>query len=84
MQKILTGLLPRSWAQPMETESREWMTRCSCGQEQSVWDAGGIRWKAKGTPKRLMNCPACGTQSMQTLYRKRPEDELGRGGGTFG
>ena len=51
LQKLLVNLLPRSWAKDMEAQSRAWMIRCPCGYEQSVWEAGGIRWKAAGTPK---------------------------------
>ena len=43
----------------MEADSRLWMLRCSCGFEQSWWDAGGIRWKAVGNPRRWKQCPQC-------------------------
>lgn len=44
----------------MERESREWKMVCPCGRAISVWDAGGIRWKAAGNPVRLARCPRCG------------------------
>ncbi len=40
IQRIVTALVPRSLAASMEAESREWMMRCPCGYEQSLWDAG--------------------------------------------
>jgi hypothetical protein len=31
----------------------------ACGREASIWDLGGIRWKAAGAPRRRLNCSAC-------------------------
>jgi DNA-directed RNA polymerase subunit M/transcription elongation factor TFIIS len=60
IQKFLLAVFPSKWAQSMEAESRAWIVKCpSCGHERSVWEMGGIRWKAAGTPKRYMSCPAC-------------------------
>jgi len=54
----------------MEAESRAWMVRCPCGFERSVWDMGGIRWKAAGKPRQYMLCQSCGKLSWHTIYRK--------------
>jgi hypothetical protein len=44
----------------MEAESRAWIARCeTCDGERSIWDLGGIRWKASGSPRRRLKCPAC-------------------------
>ena len=43
---MFVALLPKKWAGSMERESRTWMARCSCGFERTIWEAGGIRWKA--------------------------------------
>jgi hypothetical protein len=59
IQRFFTAILPRSWAASMEAESRAWKLRCPCGAEQSVWDAGGIRWKAAGKPRRWLKCSKC-------------------------
>jgi hypothetical protein len=69
-QKLITRLVPRRWAESMEAESRTWMMRCPCGHEQSVWEAGGIRWKAAGNPRRRARCPGCGEVTWQQLYKK--------------
>ena len=59
VQGLVTALVPRSWAQAMETESRAWIARCEdCGTERSIWDLGGIRWKAAGNPRRRFTCPS--------------------------
>jgi hypothetical protein len=59
-QTFFLCILPRKWGESMEAESRAWKFRCPCGFEQSWWDAGGIRWKAAGHPRHLMQCPRCG------------------------
>lgn len=72
IQKFLMAILPASWARSMEAESRSWVVRCTCGYERSVWDSGGIRWKASGTPKRYQLCMACGQLTWHTVFRKPP------------
>jgi hypothetical protein len=69
-RRWLLGLLPQKWADSMEAESRTWMMRCpNCEHEVSVWDAGGVRWKAAGRSKRLLRCQACGQVDMHLVYR---------------
>ncbi|MGD9646001.1 MAG: hypothetical protein AB7U73_09825 [Pirellulales bacterium] len=59
-QRFVKLVLPARWATAIERESRQWMMRCGCGHETSVWDAGGIRYKSAGKPRRLARCPHCG------------------------
>ena len=55
----------------MEAESRAWMVRCPhCGFERSVWDMGGIRYKAAGTSRNYMRCPSCGKRGWNKIYFK--------------
>jgi hypothetical protein len=71
LQKLFTLLVPRSWAADMEAESRRWVAHCDvCGHERSIWDLGGIRWKAVGNPRRWMRCPQCGKTSWHVVQRK--------------
>jgi hypothetical protein len=52
----------------MEAESRAWKARCEvCRSERSVWDLGGIRWKAAGNPRRRLPCGNCGRVTWQVL-----------------
>jgi hypothetical protein len=44
----------------MEAESRQWLAECPCGSSRSIWELGGIRWKAAGQPRKLLRCPKCG------------------------
>lgn len=71
IQKIFTSVLPASWAKSMEADSRLWFMQCGkCSLEQSIWDLGGIRWKAKGESRNLKKCLACGEQTWHKTYRK--------------
>ena len=55
----------------MEAESRAWMVQCpKCGSERSVWDMGGIRYKAAGTSRWLKRCPSCGRLVWMKVYWK--------------
>ena len=70
IQKLLKTILPRTMIEDIETESRSWEVKCSqCGYERSIWNTGGIRWKAKGKPKRLMHCPKCGKYHWHTVHK---------------
>lgn len=71
IRKIVIALVPRKTAGRIEAESRRWFFHCEiCGNEQSIWDAGGIRAGAKGTPRIRRSCSACGQKSWQRLSRK--------------
>ena len=70
IQQFLTAVLPGEWADDMRAESLTWMMRCTCGFERSIWESGGIRWKARGSPRRLRICSQCGQLTLHTVYRK--------------
>ncbi len=73
LRKLLFLLMPDR-AADIEAESREWMLQCQrCGYEVSVWDSGGIRYKARGKPRRYGKCRNCQQRSWLTLYRKQNE-----------
>ena len=67
IQKFLMAVLPRAWAEDMKNESEHWILRCTCGHQRTTWEVGGIRWKAKGSPKRLLSCPKCGQNTWHSL-----------------
>jgi hypothetical protein len=70
IQTIIFLLVPASWAKSIEDESRAWAFECAkCDHRQSVWDAGGVRWKARGNPKSYRRCVACGKSGWQRLSR---------------
>jgi hypothetical protein len=76
LQDLLHAIVPRRWADEMEAESRSWMLRCdACGLERSVWETGGVRWKAAGRSSRLMRCAQCDRATWHTLYRTQAESQ---------
>lgn len=64
-QALVLRFLPHAKA-----ESQDWMLRCPCGGEVSFWDIGGIRYKAKGNPRKLWRCKNCGNLTWHSVYRK--------------
>lgn len=52
----------------IEYESSLWMVACPCGWEQSVWDLGGVRYRAKGTKTQLRRCDSCGKRELHQVY----------------
>lgn len=71
MQKFFMKVLPKKWAESMEAESRAWIARCPCGFEQSIWELGGIRWKAAGKDHQYFRCSHCGKWHWHTIYKKQ-------------
>ncbi|NML07318.1 hypothetical protein [Sphingomonas sp. G-3-2-10] len=70
----LVRLLPRRWAGAIERESREWKIACvRCGGERSVWDTGGVRYRASGEPRVPIRCRSCRTTSIGRIYRRRSD-----------
>lgn len=70
IQRFFTFILPRSWAESMEADSRKWMLKClRCGFERSFWDMGGIRWKATGNQRNYIKCSSCGKRSWHQAYK---------------
>lgn len=61
---------PRTYV-AMEAESREWIVHCpKCGHEVSVWDIGGIRYKAAGEPVWRRRCLGCGEVANLKVRRR--------------
>jgi hypothetical protein len=68
-QRFFKAVFPQKWFEAAEASSRAWMVRCPCGAEKSVWDMGGVRWKARGKSWWLMRCPSCGQRRWHTVER---------------
>ena len=69
IQKFFTAIFPTKWAQAMEADSRTWMVRCPCGFARSVWELGGIRWKARSKQRWFVKCPKCTRRSWHKVAR---------------
>ena len=74
IQKFFMAVLPTRWAEDMRAESERWRIRCcTCGASRSVWETGGIRWKAASAGKRiLVQCSRCGELRAATMELASP------------
>lgn len=69
-QRLITRLVGPETAAAMEAHSRAWLVRCSkCGHERSIWELGGIRYRAVGEPRTLLRCPACGERGWHQIAK---------------
>jgi predicted RNA-binding Zn-ribbon protein involved in translation (DUF1610 family) len=69
-QRLFRRLLPGR-AEDIERESRAWMLICTnCGFERSVWEMGGVRYKAKGSQRVRGKCPSCGESGWHRMERR--------------
>ena len=61
LRNIILKVLPAKARAAAIAESREWMIICpSCGSKKSVWDTGGLRWKARASDQRTLGrCSTC-------------------------
>lgn len=62
IQRLCSAVLPGRWMESIRAESEAWRIRCTgCNQSRSIWDCGGIRWKAASAGKRtIVRCSQCG------------------------
>jgi DNA-directed RNA polymerase subunit M/transcription elongation factor TFIIS len=73
IRNIFLRLMPGRAAE-IEQQSRSWIVECpKCGHKVSVWDSGGIRYKARGKPRRYGRCVNCRQRSWLRLYQKQGE-----------
>ena len=70
LQRFFVTIFPKAWSESMEAESRSWIALCECGHGQSIWDLGGIRWKAAGHPSRRFYCPKCQCATWHTVVKE--------------
>jgi predicted RNA-binding Zn-ribbon protein involved in translation (DUF1610 family) len=75
MQWLILSWMPKQWAESARADSMKWRYRCpKCGHTRSVWEIGGIRWKARGNSRTFFRCPQCGRRSWHTFsYVDDPE-----------
>ena len=70
MQRFFTRFAGAETAAAMEAHSRAWLVECpNCGHERSIWDLGGIRYKAVGNPRMRMRCPKCGQAGWHKVHK---------------
>jgi hypothetical protein len=71
IQRIVMAICPKGLADSIRDESNRWQIRCDkCGNAQSYWDVGGIRWKSASKSKRiLIRCRKCDRIHMAAVER---------------
>jgi hypothetical protein len=69
LRELILRVVSPATAARMEADSRSWRIRCPDGHERSMWEAGGIRWKAAGSPRKLIYCPDCKRWRWHRVYR---------------
>lgn len=69
-QRFVLWLMPGR-AEAIERETREWRVTCpNCGHERSLWDLGGVKYKAKSKGERLRRqCENCGQSGWHPVRR---------------
>ena len=72
--RFLRFVLPARAFSAVKAGTKQWLAECRCGHKQDYWNAGGVRYKAAGEPRRLCHCPVCGKGTMQKI-RKKSESE---------
>lgn len=68
--KFLSCLLPRRAFDALRMGTKAWLEECPCGNKRDLWDAGGLRYKASGEPRRLVLCQVCGKRTLHKIRRK--------------
>jgi hypothetical protein len=72
IRSLVFAVVSKKTAAAMEAESRRWVMTCPCGFETSIWEMGGIRYKAIGTPWKIARCAKC-RRIITGFLTKRPE-----------
>ncbi len=52
-QKFFKFFVSNEKFEKMKSESMLWVFQCDCGNEFSIWEARGIRNKARGEPLKI-------------------------------
>jgi len=69
-QRLVTRFVGPEMAAAIEAHSRAWLLCCPhCGDERSIWEIGGIRYKAVGESRNLLRCPSCGRSGWHKLHK---------------
>ena len=72
-QRLILSLVSPRLAEAMEQDSRLWTMRClTCGSEISIWEAGGVRYRAAKRSRTLYRCLKCSRIRCHEVYKKGP------------
>jgi len=69
-QRLFSRLVDAETFAAMEAHSRGWFARClKCGHRRSIWELGGLRYKASGSSLTRLHCPGCARATGHTLEK---------------
>lgn len=70
-QKLFKMFVSDATFAAMQAESKTWKVKCArCNHKSSIWEMGGIRYKAAGNKKLYRPCPNCGERSWHSVYKE--------------
>lgn len=70
-QRLVKWFTSAARFEDMMRESKTWVFTCKhCGQLSNIWEAGGIRYKAKGNPSTYVKCIHCGKSGMNSISKQ--------------
>jgi DNA-directed RNA polymerase subunit RPC12/RpoP len=73
--RFLKFILPARAFNAIRADTKKWLVECPCGHKRDLWDAGGVRYKATGSPKEIARCPACGNRTWHAARKKTEEEK---------
>jgi hypothetical protein len=68
--RFLKLILPARAYAAVKAGTKQWLRECPCGHKDDLWDAGGVRYKACGEPRRLIRCHHCGRITWHKIRKK--------------
>jgi transposase-like protein len=72
LRRFILWFMPEAMKKAAEANSRAWLSTCKhCGAENSVWDIGGIRYKAAGEFMTRVKCQNCGKFGFTTFTQRK-------------
>lgn len=73
LRGFIMGFMSDDMKRKVEADSRKWIGQCrNCGAANSIWDIGGIRYKAIGRKHTRVKCLKCGKFSFHAFEKVKP------------
>ncbi|MEX1251943.1 MAG: hypothetical protein WEA77_12200 [Hyphomonas sp.] len=73
LQRLILFFIPGRRRAEAETKSRAWHLVCDvCGHARSIWDLGGVRWRASGNRVTRTKYAAFKAVGFHTVTRQSP------------
>ena len=74
---FLHRVLPTRAYRAIERGTREWLIECGqCAHKRDLWEAGGVRHKGAGEPRKWNHCQQCQQWSWNVIRKKSPQERL--------